>query len=97
MVRSAAMVALAELADALYRMNPWWKGLPGVMLPPHRRHLVGQIRRRLDQKNILGLLWTLAAIAFVAALVVRINRWILDTSPEQAPNREPASRRGGCD
>lgn len=40
----------AELADDLERMNPWWRGRPMVMLPPHRRHLVAQIRRRLDQK-----------------------------------------------
>lgn len=39
-----------DLADALERMNPWWSGGRGVVLPPHRRHLVAQIRRRLDQK-----------------------------------------------
>lgn len=39
-----------ELADALQRMNPWWRGQAGVLLPPHRRHLVAQIRRRLDQR-----------------------------------------------
>ena len=45
----AALIS-AELADALERMNPWWRGRPGVVQPPHRRHLVAQIRRRLDQK-----------------------------------------------
>lgn len=31
----------------LRRFNPWWAGEPGPVLPPHRRHLVAQIRRRL--------------------------------------------------
>lgn len=31
----------------LRRFNPWWTGDPGPVLPPHRRHLVSQIRRRL--------------------------------------------------
>lgn len=31
-------------------MNPWWEGLPPQVLPPHRRHLVGQIKRRLETK-----------------------------------------------
>ena len=37
-----------QLSTDLRRMNPWWTG---NALPPHprtRRHLVGQIRRRLD-------------------------------------------------
>lgn len=37
-----------ELDLTLRRMNPWWAGDPGKVLPPHRRHLVGQMRRRLD-------------------------------------------------
>lgn len=35
---------------ALRRMNPWWEGQPGPSLPPHRRHIVAQIRRRLEQR-----------------------------------------------
>jgi predicted AAA+ superfamily ATPase len=31
-------------------MNPWWEGLPAQVLPPHRRHLVVQIQRRLATK-----------------------------------------------
>ena len=31
-------------------MNPWWEDLPSQVLPPHRRHLVGQIKRRLATK-----------------------------------------------
>jgi predicted AAA+ superfamily ATPase len=31
-------------------MNPWWENLPPQVLPPHRRHLVGQIQRRLATK-----------------------------------------------
>jgi predicted AAA+ superfamily ATPase len=38
------------LASAIARMNPWWEGKPHLPLPPTRRHLVGQIRRRLDAK-----------------------------------------------
>lgn len=29
-------------------MNPWWQEQPLPVLPPHHRHLVAQIRRRLD-------------------------------------------------
>lgn len=32
----------------LRRFNPWWADSPGPNLPPHRRHIVGQIRRRLS-------------------------------------------------
>jgi uncharacterized protein len=32
----------------LWRMNPWWEGSPLPVLPSTRRHLVGQIHRRLD-------------------------------------------------
>ncbi len=34
----------------LRRMNPWWQGDAAPLLPPHRRHLVGQIRRRLASR-----------------------------------------------
>lgn len=33
---------------SLRRMNPWWEGAPSPRLPSYRRHLVGQIRRRLE-------------------------------------------------
>ncbi|MBX3730272.1 MAG: ATP-binding protein [Candidatus Sumerlaeia bacterium] len=43
-----------DLPDALVadlrRANPWWEGRAGVTLPRTRRHLVGQIRRRLEQR-----------------------------------------------
>jgi predicted AAA+ superfamily ATPase len=34
----------------LRRFNPWWSGQPGPALPPHRRHIVRQIRRRLQAR-----------------------------------------------
>jgi predicted AAA+ superfamily ATPase len=34
----------------LRRMNPWWEGSAAPLLPPHRRHLVGQMRRRLESR-----------------------------------------------
>ena len=41
-----------NLADSLTldlrRMNPWWEGKPLPVLPRTRRHLVGQMQRRLD-------------------------------------------------
>lgn len=37
-----------ELELSLRRMNPWWSGSPPPRLPSYRRHLVGQIRRRLE-------------------------------------------------
>lgn len=37
-----------DLVAALRRMNPWWEGKPTQILPETRRHLVGQIHRRLD-------------------------------------------------
>jgi predicted AAA+ superfamily ATPase len=38
-----------DLVRDLYRLNPWWAGKPGVVLPATRRSLVGMIKRRLDQ------------------------------------------------
>lgn len=42
----------ARLGDtnvaALRRLNPWWEGKPMQVLPMTRRHLVGQIRRRME-------------------------------------------------
>lgn len=37
-----------ELVRALRRLNPWWEGHPMPPQPRTRRHLVAQIRRRLD-------------------------------------------------
>jgi predicted AAA+ superfamily ATPase len=41
-----------KLSDALVRdlrrMNPWWEGKPLPVLPQTRRHLVGNIHRRLQ-------------------------------------------------
>lgn len=43
-----------HLADGLVRdlrrLNPWWEALPLPQLPSTRRHLVGQIRRRMDAR-----------------------------------------------
>lgn len=36
------------LVADLRRQNPWWTGNPSPVTPGLRRHLVGQIRRRLD-------------------------------------------------
>jgi predicted AAA+ superfamily ATPase len=40
----------AALELSLRRMNPWWEGKAMPVLPPHRRHLVQQIRRRLSNR-----------------------------------------------
>jgi predicted AAA+ superfamily ATPase len=43
-----------KLSDALVRdlrrLNPWWEGGPLQVLPETRRHLVGLIHRRLEQR-----------------------------------------------
>ena len=39
----------AEFIAALRRMNPWWQGEAMPVLPPTRRHLVQDMRRRLEQ------------------------------------------------
>ncbi len=39
-----------ELVEDLRRQNPWWEGRALPELPSHRRHLVGQIQRRLEWK-----------------------------------------------
>ena len=36
------------LVADLRRQNPWWRGDPAPVQPGPRRHLVGQMRRRLD-------------------------------------------------
>ena len=36
------------LVDNVRRFNPWWEDEAMPVQPPTRRHLVGQIRRRLD-------------------------------------------------
>ena len=38
----------AALGDNLRRFNPWWEGEAMPPQPVTRRHLVGQMRRRLD-------------------------------------------------
>jgi len=37
-----------QLVDDLRRLNPWWEDAPMPPQPKTRRHLVGQIRRRLE-------------------------------------------------
>lgn len=37
-----------QLIADLRRLNPWWEGDPMPLQPKTRRHLVAQIRRRLD-------------------------------------------------
>ena len=51
------MTLAAELVEDLRRQNPWWEGRALPELPPHRRHLVRQIQRRLE--------WKLAPIVVV--------------------------------
>jgi predicted AAA+ superfamily ATPase len=34
----------------LRRFNPWWDGQAGPEIPRYRRHLVGQIHKRIEQK-----------------------------------------------
>jgi hypothetical protein len=38
------------LVADLRRSNPWWEGLPGAQLPPHRRTCVDAIHKRLRQR-----------------------------------------------
>src|ERR1700676_2655171 len=51
------------------RMNPWWEGKPLPVLPPTRRHLVGQMQRRLE-------------LRLAPALVVRGPRQIGKTTAQ---------------
>jgi predicted AAA+ superfamily ATPase len=51
------MTLPSELVEDLRRQNPWWEGRALPVLPPHRRHLVRQIHRRLE--------WKLAPIVVV--------------------------------
>lgn len=39
-----------DLVHDLMRDNPWWRGLPGLPLPPVRRHVVADILKRLEQR-----------------------------------------------
>lgn len=54
MATQAGLLPQAEIPGdlelTLRRMNPWWSGQPLQQLPPHRRHLVGQIQRRIEQR-----------------------------------------------
>ena len=38
-----------ELVETLHRSNPWWRGDPTPPVPATRRHLVGQVRQRLER------------------------------------------------
>ena len=38
------------MVENLRRFNPWWEGLPGLKLPPHRRTVVDAIHKRLRQR-----------------------------------------------
>ena len=38
------------LVEDLRRQNPWWEGKALPPLPPTRRHLVSQMRRRIDRR-----------------------------------------------
>lgn len=40
----------APLVQTLRRLNPWWEGLPSAPQPATRRHLVRQLRSRLDKR-----------------------------------------------
>lgn len=51
------MTLPSELVEDLRRQNPWWEGRALPVLPPHRRHLVRQIQRRIE--------WKLAPIVVV--------------------------------
>jgi predicted AAA+ superfamily ATPase len=44
------MTLSSELVEDLRRQNPWWEERAAPVLPPHRRHLVRQIRSRLQSK-----------------------------------------------
>ena len=44
------MTLPAELVEDLRCQNPWWERRALPELPPHRRHLVRQIQRRLEWK-----------------------------------------------
>lgn len=48
--RLSQMTLPPELVEDLRRQNPWWEGRALPVLPPHRRHLVRQIQRRLDSR-----------------------------------------------
>ena len=37
-----------ELLESLHQSNPWWWGEPAPPVPATRRHLVGQVRQRLE-------------------------------------------------
>ncbi len=39
-----------DMVGNLRRFNPWWEGLPGMQLPPHRRSIVATIHKRLRQQ-----------------------------------------------
>ncbi len=63
------MTLPSELVEDLRRQNPWWEGRALPVLPPHQRHLVRQIQRRIE--------WKLAPI-----VVVRGSRQIGKTTAQ---------------
>lgn len=44
------MLLSLELQASLHRLNPWWTNEPQRDLPPTKRHLVGQILKRLEHQ-----------------------------------------------
>ena len=40
-----------SLVRDIRRLNPWWEGKSGTKLPPHKRHVVGMIHRRLKART----------------------------------------------
>lgn len=44
------MALPTELVEDLRRQNPWWEARSLPVLPPHRRHLVRHIQRRLESR-----------------------------------------------
>ena len=78
------MTLPAELVEDLRRQNPWWEGRALPLLPPHRRHLVRQIQRRLG--------WKLAPIVVVRGprqigKTTAQLHWIEDTLKAGVPGR----------
>lgn len=47
-LRSPGFTLPGSVVRSLRRMNPWWHDKPLPLLPATRKHLVGQIHRRLE-------------------------------------------------
>jgi len=90
----------------LRRMNPWWTGHSLPVLPPTRRHLVGELHRRLDLRLAPALLVrgprqvgkTTAQLQLLADLLARgvpprnILRLQADELPALTEVKEPLLR-----